>query len=312
MLKPSLALNSRSFIVVLICVIAATGALSNPSTASIAKAAESSDIQPVATATSDTLVWLRAEPDSESKVISKIKSGTQVTLLDGPTKGGWYLVRPTGKTGDAGWLSDSRLIFDHFAMFKVDGALHAQPFDESQTLTTLAMGTVLTIAGPKVGAFATVRYGDDLGYAELRALEPSSGPATVPPPPEPTGEWWVDVNRSTWIVNLMIGDTAIATYSASLSRDPGNGFYGTAVGTYYIYEKIEGLQYTTYAKGYFMYWAGFDPYRFNGFHSWTMNSSGYVRDGGWGPTNGCVSTAPADALAIYNFVSVGTRVEIHW
>jgi hypothetical protein len=204
------------------------------------------------------------------------------------------------------------LVFDHFALVDVTAKLRAKPSDESPTIEELYEGTILTIVGPKVGAFVSVKYGEDRGFTEADVLEPSVGPATIPPPPPPTGEWWVDVNRSTWTVTLMIGVTPIAFYSASLSRDQGNGFYATAVGTYYIYEKIEGLQYTTYAKAYFMYWAGFDPYRFNGFHSWTMDSAGYLRDGGWGPTKGCVSTAPADALAIYNFVSIGTRVEIHW
>jgi len=302
--------NFRIFFTLLICTLAAGGFHSEPRTS---KAAESAGIQTVATATSETRVWLRDKPQSASKVVSKIKSGTEVTLLDGPKKHGWYFVRPSGKTeATAGWVNQSRLVFDHFAMVDADDKLRAKPFDESPTLSDLAVGTVVTIAGPKVGAFVTVKYGDELGFAEARTLEPSEGPATTPPPPIPTGEWWVDVNRSTWTVNLMIGTTPIATYPASLSRDPSNGFYGTAVGTYWIYEKIAGLQYTSYAKAYFMYWAGFDPYRFNGFHSWTMNSAGYLLDGGWGPTKGCVSTAPADALAIYNFVGIGTRVEIHW
>jgi hypothetical protein len=300
----------RVFLLFVVCSLVALGGLGSPWTA---EAAESAGIQAVATVISETRVWLRDEPNADAKVVSKIDSGTVVALLDGPTNGGWYLVKPSEQSEfAAGWVDQSRLVFDHFAMVDVSAKLRARPFDESPTLTDLTAGTVVMIAGPKVGAFVTVKYGDDLGFAEAGTLEPSAGPATVPPPPAPTGEWWVDVNRSTWTVNLMIGTTVIATYPASLSRDPSDGFYGTATGTYYIYEKIEGLQYTTYAKAYFMYWAGFDPYRFNGFHSWTMNGAGYVQDGGWGPTKGCVSTAPADALAIYNFVGIGTRVEIHW
>ena len=44
------------------------------------------------------------------------------------------------------------------------------------------------------------------------------------------------------------------------------------------------------AKAYFMYWVGFDSYRYNGFHSWTMDRNGYVLNGGWGNTAGCVGS----------------------
>lgn len=300
----------RVLFTLLVCSFVAAGGFPGPQPT---KAAESTGIQTVATAKSETRVWLRADPDSDSKVISKIASGTVVKLLGGPKKGAWYFVKPANKSSAAaGWVSSSRLNFDQFVEVESDGILRAKPFDESPRLGELTVGTVVTIAGPKVGAFVTVMYGDEIGYAETQALEPAEGPASMPPPLPPTGEWWVDVNRSTSTVNLMIGVTSIASIPASVSRDQTNGFYGTAVGTYWVYEKIEGLQYTSYAKAYFMYWAGFDPNRFNGFHSWTMNSSGYLLDGGWGPTSGCVSTSPADALAIYNFVSIGTRVEVHW
>jgi hypothetical protein len=212
----------RNLFTLFVCCLGAAGVFPGPPMSNVAKAA---GIQTVATATSDTRIWLRDNPDSDAKVVSKIKSGTVVTLLDGPKKDGWYFVKPSGKSrAKAGWVSHSRLVFDHFAMVEADGKLRSKPFDESPTLTQLAIGTVVTIAGPKVGAFVTVKYGDEVGFAEAQKLEPSEGPATSPPPPMPTGEWWVDVNRSTWTVSLMIGTTAIASYPASLSRDPGNGF----------------------------------------------------------------------------------------
>lgn len=128
----------------------------------------------------------------------------------------------------------------------------------------------------------------------------------------PAGERWVDVNRSTNEVHLVVGTTVVETYAASLSADTDNGFYATATGTYYVSSKVAGLTYTPYARAYIMYWVGFDTARDNGFHGWTMDRFGSVVPGGEGTTWGCVATAPIDAAAIYSFTSLGTRVEIHW
>jgi hypothetical protein len=168
-------------------------------------------------------------------------------------------------------------------------------------------GVIVTVAGAAVEGFTYVRYGDLWGYTYDAALEPSDQPAT-----DRYGEWWADVNRSWLRVNLMIGNTVVDSFPASMSSETGDGFYSTAPGRYWIYEKVEGLQYTTYAEAYFMYWCGFDTYRYNGFHSWTMDSNGWLIPGGSGNTSGCVATEPSQAAVIYNFLSIGSRVDIHW
>jgi hypothetical protein len=129
---------------------------------------------------------------------------------------------------------------------------------------------------------------------------------------DPAGERWVDVDRTTQVVRLCIGETAIAAYDAAMSRDQGEGFYATAVGSYAIYQKLPGLTYTPYADAYFRSWAGFDPERFNGFHSWTMDADGVLLPGGGGPTSGCIATPPQIAATIFDFVELGTRVDVHW
>jgi hypothetical protein len=128
----------------------------------------------------------------------------------------------------------------------------------------------------------------------------------------PSGEWWVDVNRSSGIVTLMIGATPVGAYGAALSGNNDESYYATASGTYYVYSKVAGLAYTPFAKAYIMYWVGFDSWRQNGFHSWTMDYLGYLEPGGNGPTLGCVATTPEVAAVIYSFTTIGTRVEIHW
>ena len=110
----------------------------------------------------------------------------------------------------------------------------------------------------------------------------------------------------------MVGGTAVATYAAQMSVGPEDDFHDTMPGTYAIENKVAELTWTPYADAYFMYWAGFDLPRENGFHSYTMDHRGRVEAEGDAPTWGCVATPPDDAAAIFNFVEVGTRVEIHW
>ena len=128
----------------------------------------------------------------------------------------------------------------------------------------------------------------------------------------PEGQRWLDVNRSTREVRLMIGETVVETIPAQMSPDGEDGFFSTATGTYYIWDKDVGLNWSPYAEAYIAYWAGFDPSRDNGFHSWTMFADGSLEPGGNGPTYGCVSTAPEQAAKIWSFVDYGTPVVIHW
>ena len=123
---------------------------------------------------------------------------------------------------------------------------------------------------------------------------------------EPTGEEWVDVDKSAGTVSLMVGSTAVATFRASFGM-PGKD---TPVGTYAIQNKIAELTWTPYAQNYFMHWAAFDQANELGFHSWVMDASGRLVPGGDGPTWGCIATKPEDAAQLFAFVEIGTRVEI--
>jgi hypothetical protein len=122
----------------------------------------------------------------------------------------------------------------------------------------------------------------------------------------PTGERWVDVDRSQRTVRLMVGATPVGEYFASFG-EPGRE---TPTGTYMIQHKIEELTWTPYAQAYFTHWAAFDQANELGFHSWTMNEAGQLIGNADGPTWGCIATAPADAAAIYAFVEVGTPIVI--
>src|SRR4051812_48668613 len=127
-----------------------------------------------------------------------------------------------------------------------------------------------------------------------------------------SAEHWVDVDRTTQTVTLYEGDVAVAGYWAAMGSDPSDdGFFATAVGTHYVYEKYGDLSWTDWGGAWVADWVGFDPARLNGFHTYLLDMAGQVIPGGDGPTGGCVALAPEAADQLFAFVSVGTRVEVH-
>ena len=130
-------------------------------------------------------------------------------------------------------------------------------------------------------------------------------------PPGP--ERWVDVNRSTHLVTLYEADVPVATYWAAMGSDGSDdGFFATAIGTYYVYEKYQDLSWTDWGGAWVRDWVAFDPVRLNGFHSYSMDAAGQVIPGGDGPTGGCVALSPEAAAHLFSFVDLGSRVEVHW
>jgi hypothetical protein len=261
-----------------------------------------------ATSSWENYVDLTTEPDGTGEYIATLEPGTTLQLLDGPSWDGSYYVDPIELPDvPPGWAPGWLLVFEQRARAFVDQTLLGSPGDWSDQIGPLRHGFTVTLIGPVQGDWVLVRSGDRAGYASIWTLEPADGPET-----DRSLEYWADVNRSESLVRLYVGDSLVDTFVASLSKDGGEGFYSTAVGTYWIYQKIEELSYTPFADAYFMHWAGFDPDRFNGFHSWIMDADGQLVDGASGATAGCVATAPEDAWSIYHFLDIGSRVEIHW
>jgi hypothetical protein len=259
-------------------------------------------------ATTLSRIKVRIKPHPKSDATGVIDSGRMVWVLAGPTPDGWYQVQTADGLSEAlGWTGGDGLQFAQNAVLMWDVAVFAGAGEASGRLGWLRHGIVVPVLGPSTDGYTFVKYGALRGYVASAALKVTDQPTT-----DPLGEWWADVNRSTSTVSLLIGSTVVDTFPASMSAQTGSGFYSTAPGRYWIYEKVAGLQYTPYAKAYIMYWCGFDPYRFNGFHSWTLDANGYVINGGWGTTAGCVATEPVNAAVIYNFLGMNCRVEIHW
>lgn len=193
--------------------------------------------------------------------------------------------------------------------------LRAEPGTWSPVIGQVWQGESLTlVAGPTPDDWYQVQTGDRLGWAYGGGLVVGgAGNSGQSVPADVSGERWVDVDRSAQTVTLYEGDAPVASYWAAMGRDASDdGFFATAVGTYHVYEKVGGLNWTDWGGAWVGSWVGFDPDRLNGFHSYSMDETGAVLPDGAAPTGGCVALDPAAADQVFAFVSVGTRVEVHW
>jgi hypothetical protein len=174
--------------------------------------------------------------------------------------------------------------------------------------------SVKVLAGPTEDGWYQVKYHGEVGWAYGAYLAVDGAPGWDDGGGVGGGpEHWIDVNRSTSTVTLYIGDEAIASYGASLGYDTSSdGFYSTAIGTYHVYSMNKSLTWTEWGQAYITDWVGFDPDRYNGFHSWSMDANGNVLPWGDGATGGCVALEPSAADQVYDFAYDGMRVEVHW
>lgn len=129
----------------------------------------------------------------------------------------------------------------------------------------------------------------------------------------PTGERWIEVDRSSATITLHHGDTIVAIFTGKLGRDPStDGFYATAIGTFHVYSMSDGPTETPFADGvYLTNWVGFDPDRHNGFHSPVLDAQGNEAPSQSQTTLGCVRLDAAAARTVFDFAHVGMRVEVH-
>lgn len=275
---------------------------------------------------------IRSEPGTWAEVIGDVSTGDWVEILAGPTEDGWYQIASgnqmgwilgvlldlggggadvgsggwTGPTSDGGggytaWIDTDAL------NVRADASTDAEVWDQ------LLQGTSVTVTGGEVNGFLPVEYGGGRGWVWSGYLGFDGPTAVAAEVATASAERWIDIDRSSSRVTLYEGDQQIASYWGAMGYDQSDdGFYATAIGTYYVYSKWEPLTWTDFAGAYITEWVGFDPTRENGFHSYTMDADGNMIDGGDGPTGGCVALDFGAAAAIYNFAAIGMRVEVHW
>jgi hypothetical protein len=280
---------------------------------------------------------LRAEPGTWAEVIVSIWGGEWLAVYAGPTADGWYQVGYGGLTGwvygahltiggapgwgEAAWSEPApepwapageTVVASSGVGAAVGGAwvaidsvnVRAWAGLEADLLGELWYGEPVTVLGGEVNGFVPVAFGGGQAWVWRDYL-------SLDGPPGP--ERWVDVDRSSQLVTLYEGEAPVATYWGSMGFDQSaDGFFSTALGTYYVYEKYEDLSWTDWGRAWVTDWVGFDPGRLNGFHSFSRDSSGALIPGGDGPTGGCIALAPAAADHLFAFVRIGSRVEVHW
>ncbi len=267
---------------------------------------------------------LRDGPGTWANVQNKMWQGEPVDIIDGPTDDGWYQVSYYGEVGwayggylsidgESGWYEESGSGgsggvggYGVAAWVNTDRLnMRAWASLDANVLDLLFQGEEVTVTGYEENGFVPISAHGFEAWVWSDYL-------TWDGPVESGPERWIDVDRSSQTVTLYEGDTAIVSYWAALGYDKStDGFYSTAIGTYYVYGKHAPLAWTEWGKAYITWWVAFDPYRDNGFHSYSMDRNGRVLPNGDGATGGCVATEPAAAEVIYNFATIGMRVEVH-
>lgn len=248
---------------------------------------------------------------------------------DGRTGTGWTRRRVLGTAGAlaAGlWLPARRPPSAAAGWGAVVAAeelnLRAEPGTWAEVLATAWRGEWVEIQdGPTADGWYWVAVDGRAGWADGAFLSAEGGAGVAASGGETgmlswQGGWaerWIDVSRSSQMVTLFEGDAPVGSYWAAMGADGSDdGFFATAVGSWSVYEMTEGLSWTDYGGGFITNWVGFDPNRFNGFHSFLLDENGWLVPGGDGPTGGCVALESGAATHLFAFVSIGTRVEVHW
>lgn len=200
--------------------------------------------------------------------------------------------------------------------------LRDSPSTESTILTEMWQGEyVAVIDGPTDDGWYQVEYQGTVGWAwgGYLSVDGESGWASdlavggVSDSLSSGGERWIDFDRTNQIVTLYDGDSAVASYWGAVGYDSSSdGFFSTAIGTYYVYSKYAPIAWTDWGQTYIEYWVGFDPSRSNGFHSYSLDSNGNVLPNGAGATGGCIALDLGAASTVFDFAEIGTRVEVHW
>jgi lipoprotein-anchoring transpeptidase ErfK/SrfK len=243
---------------------------------------------------------LRAAPTTDADILGTGIEGDQVEVI-GTAENGFLPVRINGTQG---WMSAQYLVFEGESR-------------DTQSVTVSEPGVALAAEVPSLQAEEPVIADDPLPESAAQP-DQSDQPQTVAveeptsEPASPTGERWIEIDRSSASVTLHHGDTIVAVFSGRIGRDPSpDGFYSTAVGTYYVYAMNKGLAQTPFAEDtYLTDWVGFDPDRKNGIHSPVRDANGIEKEWQNQTTLGCVRLSAADAVSVFEFAELGMRVVV--
>ncbi len=247
---------------------------------------------------------MRTGPGVGYAVIRYIGAGQLVAIVGG-TQAGYQAIAYGGQHGwiANGSIASSAAVVGPAAAVLDVVNLRAGPSTSHAVLTVLPVAATVTLLGSEQNGFRKVDYGGTVGWVYGIYLRED----------KPASDRWIDVDRSSGVVRLMQGNTVLASYQASMSRDQSTyGYWATALGTYRVYVKWQPLTYDALGDGYIRNWVGFDRYRANGFHSYVRDAYGKVLPGGTGQSLGCIRLPTGAEDAVFAFAQIGMRVVIRW
>jgi len=134
-------------------------------------------------------------------------------------------------------------------------------------------------------------------------VAPTAAPNSPPPPKVGSGERWIDVNLSEQRLYAYEGDTLVHSFVVSTGtwRTP------TVTGSYKIWIKLRSSSMS--GPGYYLPDVPFIMYFYKGYG---IHGTYWHNNFGTPMSRGCVNMTIADAEWVYNFVSVGTVVNVHY
>lgn len=155
---------------------------------------------------------------------------------------------------------------------------------------------------------------EELVEEEEEPAEETEEPAEeTEEPATPTGEKWIDVDLSAKTVTAYVGDTPVWGPRAMVDGKEGNE---TVTGSFEIYLRYDRQDMTNaayYPEGHPKYYYTPDVpwvqyfHRGYGFHGAPWRSSF-----GYSGSHGCINMPVHEAKWLYDWASLGTRVEVHY
>lgn len=133
------------------------------------------------------------------------------------------------------------------------------------------------------------------------------------PADKPTGEKWIDVNLSNKTVTAYVGDTPVWGPRSIVDGKEGNE---TVTGSFEIYLRYDRQDMTNaayYPKGHEKYYLTPDVPWVQYFHNgYGFHGAPWRSSFGYSGSHGCINMTVSDAKWLYDWASMGTRVESHY
>ncbi|MEE1649188.1 L,D-transpeptidase family protein [Brachybacterium sp. J144] len=136
---------------------------------------------------------------------------------------------------------------------------------------------------------------------------------TTDPANAPTGEKWIDVDLTAKTVTAYVGSTPVWGPRSMVDGKEG---YETVTGSYEIYLRYDMQDMTNASR----YPVGHEKYYYTEDVPWVQYfHNGYGFHGapwrssfGYSGSHGCINMPPHEAKWLYDWASIGTRVEVHY